>query len=834
MTARRYWRVEFPGGPQGGGNYYGLIACHLRTIPGGANQAVGGTATATTYYQNNSDYAAGNAFDSVFHREYGYRAWVSDFESGTPHLQYDLGSGNDKDFVELMLRTRDVFVGNTPSQYVVKSSPDASSWTTEWSGTVPAASLNTSYVFTKPGASYSGSKTKWKLDMWAVNAKYFQIARIVPRDASGNDLFPTDLYVESDWDSWNRNKWNMFAYFSDGTYDTYNLQWTNQDSAGWGNSDRRIELTFSGGVEIASMLMRSPQAWDGAGGGTPSFGVWSSSTDGGTTWKREWWWIKTGGWANSTNATFTAQAGGAAALVDPGGHRYWRVTYENVVCGFSQDLEVNEIDFRNTGSGPDITPVALHTISGGSTLNGPRAPYDRVSATQWNWDGGSGGTATVTYLMDFGPGNTPLFDRISITAGTVGAHSAPVIRVSHSDDNSAFTEVHASTGLTWTNSETKTFIWPLVLPYDIYASMDGVGAQDLRYTTPTDIFADWPGHSEPDKALIVQWPGEIFGPAMSTGSFDAYVVQIPRAGVTRNIYADTLGQSADFSGQDPAAEGATDVYLLVEAGVTSVTMPADFNAADNTVICYAPGGGGSGGAANGGAGGGGCSLKDNVAVTPGQVVQVQVSSGGTTGTSSGSGQAGKATFFNGTAYNESTFVTDAEVAAQGGRSVTGSTTGGLGGQAANGVGTTKYSGGNGGNGASGNFGGGGGGGAGHAGNGFSGSGRTGGKGGNTNGGNGGSPGTRTSMPTAGQPGSAFNITLRWNGTTWAAYSGTAGAGGGGGGHTVGGGGAAGGKYGGGGGSKRFNGDLSGRGGDGAIVIRYKPVRPGYSKGYASA
>jgi len=456
MTAYRYYKVEFPGGPQGGGNYYGVTACHLRTIPGGRNEAIGGTATASTYYASSSDYAAANAFDSIFHKDNSSRAWVSDYESGTPWLKYDLGPGNAKEFVELMLRTRDVFTANTPSQFVVKGSDDDSTYTTLWSGTVPGSAAETSYVFTKPGVSYANSKTKWKLDVWGVGAKYMQIAQLIPRDPSGNDLFPTDLFVESDWDAWNRNKWVMFAYYSDSAYEntSWNLCWANADIPGWGNSDRRIELTFSGGVEIASMFMRSPASFDGAGGGTPAFGVWSSSTDGGATWRREWWFSRPSGWGAAQTGTFSEPAGSDATLTNPGGTRYWQVSFAGFPNGFSTDLAINEIDFRDSGSGPDVTPVGVHTIAGtGTTLNGPRAPYDRNSATVWNWDGGD-----VTYTMDFGPGNTPLFDRLRVTAGPTGSLSAPTITIRSSADGSSFTDLYTATGLSWSNDETKEFL----------------------------------------------------------------------------------------------------------------------------------------------------------------------------------------------------------------------------------------------------------------------------------------------------------------------------------------------------------------------------------------
>jgi hypothetical protein len=134
---------------------------------------------------------------------------------------------------------------------------------------------------------------------------------------------------------------------------------------------------------------------------------------------------------------------------------------------------------------------------------------------------------------------------------------------------------------------------------------------------------------------------------------------------------------------------------------SSWTVPADLNNAINKVEVI--GGGGDGGVVyatgGGGAGGGAYSTKSNVALTPGSSVSYNVGLGGTGGYSAPGGN----TWFNGTSLGS------ALVSAQGGAGGLNNTVGTvLGGQAANGIGTTRYSGGNGG---SGNLGGGGGGGA---------------------------------------------------------------------------------------------------------------------------
>jgi hypothetical protein len=142
------------------------------------------------------------------------------------------------------------------------------------------------------------------------------------------------------------------------------------------------------------------------------------------------------------------------------------------------------------------------------------------------------------------------------------------------------------------------------------------------------------------------------------------------------------------------------VRIYLTSG-SSWTVPANWNSSNNKIEVI--GGGGNGGvvygAGGGGAGGGAYSSISNLALTPGSSVSYSVGLGGTGGYSAPGGN----TWFNGTGLSS------ASVSAQGGAGGLNNTIGPvLGGQASNGIGSTKYSGGNGGQGG---YGGGGGGGA---------------------------------------------------------------------------------------------------------------------------
>lgn len=141
------------------------------------------------------------------------------------------------------------------------------------------------------------------------------------------------------------------------------------------------------------------------------------------------------------------------------------------------------------------------------------------------------------------------------------------------------------------------------------------------------------------------------------------------------------------------------VIFLTTTGNQTWPVPLDWNSLNNTVECLGGGGNASAwsGSVGAGAGGGAYSLKSNVALNPGSTINYAV----------GDGNGGD-TIFNGTTLG------NASCSAEGGTPNT-TFTRGDGGQASNGVGDIKFSGGNGGHKNTGGFDNGGGGGGGAAG-----------------------------------------------------------------------------------------------------------------------
>jgi hypothetical protein len=271
--------------------------------------------------------------------------------------------------------------------------------------------------------------------------------------------------------------------------------------------------------------------------------------------------------------------------------------------------------------------------------------------------------------------------------------------------------------------------------------------------------------------------------------------------------------TANDTATDPTtinpASGGTKVYLT---SGTSWTVPSNWNSSHNTVEVIGGGGGaynGANGTGGGGGGGGAYSKISNLALTANAPVPYAVGTGGTSGSSP---SAGADTWFNGASFAV------ASVGARGG-SPASIRTGGAGGAATNGIGTTKYSGGSGGNADASWFSGGGGGGAaGPNGNGANGGSAAGGGsatspgGGGGGGSGGGSAGANSPATTAGGGGGGGNNAASAGGGA----AGAAGSTGASDTATSGGAGSNGGGGGGGGGNRSTDHGTAGSGGAGAL------------------
>lgn len=126
-AAHRYWRIEWVASS----DRPAIAEVEMRTTPGGADQCSGGTASASSYsYFGSGDPAY--AFDNDLNTR-----WLSNFGASPEWLQYDFGSGNDKEIVEIKLTSEAGAWAGSPTAGRVLYSDDGSSFTEAWTFSTP-------------------------------------------------------------------------------------------------------------------------------------------------------------------------------------------------------------------------------------------------------------------------------------------------------------------------------------------------------------------------------------------------------------------------------------------------------------------------------------------------------------------------------------------------------------------------------------------------------------------------------------------------------------------------------------------------------------------------
>ena len=137
MAAHRYWRLVCKRS-QSGSNV-GIGELQMRTSIGGTNVATGGTPSASSFQ---GAYTAAKAFDDLTVDTGAGNAWASNggYSGGVPTattfqwLQYDFGSGNDKDIQEIVLfcpGTGGLGPGDMVVAFDIQWSDDGAAWTTQ-------------------------------------------------------------------------------------------------------------------------------------------------------------------------------------------------------------------------------------------------------------------------------------------------------------------------------------------------------------------------------------------------------------------------------------------------------------------------------------------------------------------------------------------------------------------------------------------------------------------------------------------------------------------------------------------------------------------------------
>lgn len=120
--AARYWRIYVTA--NNGDGFLSMNEVELRLTAGGADQASGGTASASSsYFGDNGNRAFDNNTTDV-------NSWVTSWAGGPEWLRYDFGAGNDKAIAEVAIWPESTTsYTRAPKDFKIQSSADGSTWT---------------------------------------------------------------------------------------------------------------------------------------------------------------------------------------------------------------------------------------------------------------------------------------------------------------------------------------------------------------------------------------------------------------------------------------------------------------------------------------------------------------------------------------------------------------------------------------------------------------------------------------------------------------------------------------------------------------------------------
>lgn len=118
MAAHLYWRLNIAA--VDGGTLIGIAEIEMRTSPGGANVATGGTATAAAEQVGSE---ASKAFDAN-----GATNWLITAAVTTGWVRYQFASAQD--IVEHAITAANATPNRTPKNWIIQWSDDGSNWTT--------------------------------------------------------------------------------------------------------------------------------------------------------------------------------------------------------------------------------------------------------------------------------------------------------------------------------------------------------------------------------------------------------------------------------------------------------------------------------------------------------------------------------------------------------------------------------------------------------------------------------------------------------------------------------------------------------------------------------
>lgn len=286
MAARRYWRLYNREG--GGSSLVNAAEIELRTSAGGADQTGSGTASASS--SNTGTETPDRAFDNNTGTY-----WQGNGNAGV-WIKYDFGAGNDKDIVQIAYTPLSGFGARAMRQFDIQSSPDDSTWTTEWSVSQPTWT-SSQQVFTKPSAVNS--------QYWRVRADSLQSGTVMScaemelrataggadETGSGSGVGDSATNIANAFDNNTGTLWSGASINADCNWLGYNF------GAGVTKDIQQVSWTSRNGTTADQ---------------NPTAG-WVESGSDGISWISRWTFSGTGSWSLGDTKLFTNGAGGGSS-----------------------------------------------------------------------------------------------------------------------------------------------------------------------------------------------------------------------------------------------------------------------------------------------------------------------------------------------------------------------------------------------------------------------------------------------------------------------------------------------------------------------------------------
>ena len=432
-TAYRYWRAEFSARQDESVSPIGVTDIQFRTSVGGTQAATGGTASASGEFSGS--FVAANAFDAN-----NSTHWLSILHTNQ-YLQYDLGSGNSADMVEVKIYGYATSPAASPKDVTVKGSNDGSSWTTVFSrssfltwqsgvpqyasvpGTIGGGKRYWRLLF-DGGTQGGGNMTVYEVEMRASVGGATETGTGTA-SASAGALSGTDI-AEQAFDANTATRWGV-----SGTAST----WLKFD---FGTAKNIVDVALKSGSTAQTSM--------------PALLKVQSSEDD-VTFTTEW-----------HAAPFTFPVSATQSFNNSGGKQWWRAKFTGGTQG-SANLSLAELLFRVTPGG---ATVATGGFAGASTISGnPGNAYD--------------GNAATVFLLAYTSGiwlGYHWSDAKNIVDMAVTAHpssptaSPATIDVESSPDNETWTLERTCTFATFSAGQTQSCLGALGRTYIIQGAND--------------------------------------------------------------------------------------------------------------------------------------------------------------------------------------------------------------------------------------------------------------------------------------------------------------------------------------------------------------------------